>query len=178
MKKVKRAYAINLNLMLEHADQVFKAPVSAWFRYFVTHNLKVTGEERKNTVEAFPPDKAFLEAEQRRFAIQKELGFNTQADFQNASPEAREELERKILDLREECKEAYENEAIIDKNRNEFCDEEIELDLRTIELERVPEFAGTNEQQNWYYWNLLKPLIKDPPQEAEPAAPAKEENKG
>ena len=50
MKKVKRAYAINLNLMLEHADQVFKAPVSAWFRYFVTHNLKVTGEERKTTL--------------------------------------------------------------------------------------------------------------------------------
>lgn len=159
MMKVKRSYAINLNLMLEHADTLFKQPISGRFRYMVSHNLKVTSNERSMVVEAFPPDPAFVEFENRRVGILRELGFNSQQDLDNATPERREELERKILDLREECKAAVEAEDAIDKSRNEFCEEEVELDLRKVRLDDVPEIVGP---EDWRVWNLLLPLVIDP----------------
>jgi nitrogenase subunit NifH len=52
--KVKRSYALDLNAVLANSVNNFEKPISGRFRYMVSNNLKVTGEERKAVIEAFP----------------------------------------------------------------------------------------------------------------------------
>ena len=43
--KVKRSYALDLNAVLANSVNNFEKPISGRFRYMVSNNLKVTGEE-------------------------------------------------------------------------------------------------------------------------------------
>ncbi len=175
MMKVKRGYAITLAYVLANANVFFKDPISSRFRYMVSHNLKIAGEELRQVNEAFPDEPSYREYEARRLAIMRELGFTNNAALRAATPEQREILDRKILDLREECKVAVEAQALIDKNRAEFCDEEIELDLRKVRVEDIPDievpdgiavFPHTQPLDSWGIWHIIEQLSIDPEAEA------------
>lgn len=155
--KVKRAYAVNLNVMLGNAHMYFKEPVNNKFRNFVTHNYEVTENERKEVFTAFPADPGFIEAEELKKQARASI-FKKPGDF--ANPALNKEFEDKCKEIQEDYKAAYEAEATIDKSRDDFCSEEIELGLSKIDLANVPEMIDGPE--GWRVWNLMLPLINDP----------------
>lgn len=156
--KVKRSYALDLNAVLANSVNNFEKPISGRFRYMVSNNLKVTGEERKAVIEAFPDDPAYIEFENRRITMLREAGINSNEDIAKLTDEQRNELEQKVLQLRDECKEAIDAQTEIAKERDKFNEEEVELDLRTVPLSDVPNIIA---QDDWFVWEILRPIVTE-----------------
>lgn len=156
--KVKRSYAIELNNVLSRADQVFKAPITGRFYYMVSYNRKLTEEERKLTLEAFPYDENFVAYESKRIEMLNKAGVYSNADIEKLSPEARSDLEAAVTKWRDDNIDVIKAEEAIDVERNKFLDEDIDLNLKTFTPDELPEIIA---EDNWAVYNILEPLIKE-----------------
>lgn len=155
--KIKRSYAVALNNVLNNADKLFKAPIAGRFYYMVSTNKKATADEVKLTMEAFPYDEKYLEYEQRRINMLNEAGVYRNSDIPNLSEEARKDLEERITKFRDENLDVIKNEEAIDAERAKFMEEEIDLPLRTISIDDLPEIVA---EDNWGVYNVIEPLIE------------------
>lgn len=159
--KVKRKLALELYAVLSQAQNVFGKPITGRFRYAVAVNQKICEEERKMVIEAFPFDPGFIEYDQKRVAILRETGINNQFDLEKLTPEDREALDGRLIKLREEYLSAIQAQENIDKERDEFCKEEIDLELRTIGINDIPEIIASND---WEISQILMQIV-DPNKE-------------
>lgn len=154
--KVTRGYAIELCQVLHNADKLFESPITGRFRYMASYNLKKVDEERRLTLEAYPFDPRYVEFEEKLEAIKREAGgpqkINQMSDVE------KDQLEQRIIALEKEYEDALDAEREMSKGREEFLKEEIELELRTITPDDIPNIVAAN---HWQIWNLIEPLVKD-----------------
>lgn len=149
---VKRSYLLDLQNVLVNADKVFAKPISGRFRYMASLNAKVCGDERDAVMQAFPYDETWIEFERKRVSIIREGGIETNDDLLKLSEEERVALEERVGKLADEYKDAIEAEKELDKARDEFLAEEIEVDLRTTTPDELPEIIAGDD---WNVWNIL-----------------------
>ena len=150
---VKRRYLLQLRSILINADQIFGGPIPCKVRYAFSVNLKRCNEEAREIYEGFPPDAKWVEYETGRKAILHECGIDKDEHLQKLSTEQLNSLEERIKVYAEPYEEAIKAQAEINKAKNETLDEEIEVDLRTVTPDELPNIVVENE--DWQVWNIL-----------------------
>lgn len=156
--KIKRSYAVALNNVLQNARALFKSPIAGRFLYMVSTNKKLVEEEVKLTLEAFPYDQKYTDFENERIKMLNEAGIFQNSDIAKLTDEQRIDLENRVNKLREANADAIKAEEDISVERNKFLDEEIDLPLRTIGIEDVPEIVA---EDNWGIFDILSPIIEE-----------------
>jgi len=150
---VKRGYLLELRNILVNADRIFGGTIPCKVRYAFSVNLKRCNEEAKEIEEGFPPDEKWIEYERGRIAILHEAGINSNEDLKNLSTEQISALEERIKVYAEPYEEAIKAQDEIDKARNETLAEDVEVDLRTVTPDELPNIVA--EHEDWQIWNIL-----------------------
>ena len=157
--KIKRRQVIELNHVLTTTQ--FDLPINGKFRYALTANIKITGDEIKQLNEAFPPCPAFVEFKQKEADIYKLLGVTSQESIDKLEEGKRQDLEEKLIMLRNEYELAIKDQDAINKERIDFSEEEIEIDLKMIKPEDFPNISETNKYFHWDIWNTLSIIVAE-----------------
>ena len=156
-RKLKRRQIIELNHVLTTTK--FDMPINGKFRYALTANTKITGEEITQLNDAFPPCPTFIEFKQKEAELYKVFGV-TSLDHMNTIEEAkRQDIEERIIELRNEYESAIKEQDVINKERIEFAEEEIEIDLKTVKAEDTPNISEDNKYYHWDIWNTLSVIV-------------------
>jgi len=150
---VKRGYLLELRNVLANADRVFGGPIPCKVRYAFSVNMKRCNEEAKEISEGFPNDEKWVEYEQGRISILREAGVNSNADIAKLSKDELAALEERVKVYGEPYEDAIKAQGEIDKAREETLAEEIEVDLRTVTPDELPDIKIENE--DWKVWNVL-----------------------
>lgn len=162
--KLTRRKILDMNLVLMNAEQVFKKPIMGRFYYAVTKNRTITEEERKLTLEAYPYDGKYIEYEQKRDAMLTEAvsnrpeGVTVNQALAMLPVEQKDALQARVNTLMEEYKDAIAEEEVRNVDRNKFLDEEIEVDIRTVSPEEIPEIVAPD---GWSVYSSIDPMIKE-----------------
>lgn len=172
MVTMTRKQLIDLGLVLAQADHIFKQPITGRFYYAATKNRAIAQDEYKITQEAYPESPEIVKYDLRRIALINEVGETIKEGFSNMpvterdaiinspalTPEKKDGLMAKISELDEEFKDALEEFRKTDAQRNEFLAESIEVDLKTVKPEEVPEIV---DGDGWKIYSILDPMIKE-----------------
>jgi len=179
MVTITRRQLIDLGFVLAQAEHIFKQPITGRFYYAATKNKAIAQEEHKLTQEAYPESPDIVKYDQRRVAIINEVGETIKDGFSklpvperdaiiNSSaltPEKRDGLVAKIAELDEEFKDVLEEFRKTDAQRGEFLNETIEVDLKTVKPDDVPEIvedaAKIMNSDGWKIYASLEPMIKE-----------------
>lgn len=157
--KLKRRQVIELNHVLTTTK--FDLPINGKFRYALTANTKITGDEIKQLNEAFPPCPAFIDFKKKEAEIYKSFAVTSQETIDKLEEGKRQDLEEKLIELRGEYDPAIKDQDVINKERIDFSEEEIEIDLKTIKPEDVPNISQDNKYYHWDIWNTLSAIVAE-----------------
>jgi len=155
--KLKRRQVIELNHVLTTTK--FDLPINGKFRYALTANTKITGDEIKQLNEAFPPCPAFIEFKKKEGEIYKSFSVNSQESIDKLEEGKRQDLEEKLIALRGDYDPAIKDQDAINKERIDFSEEEIEIDLKTVKPEDTPNISEDNKYFHWDIWNTLSIIV-------------------
>ena len=161
--KIKREKVLILNNILRQVSRIFKAPISGKFYYTVTRNHQIAEEERKLCFEAYPMDQKYIEYDQKRQAIYLKEGIKNDAQLNEVAMKdavkfnAIQESQRKLA---EEYKDAIDAERQMAATRQEFFDEDIEIDIRTVSGDELPEIDPDAGLNSWNVFMNIEPMVK------------------
>ena len=157
---IKRKTLLELNDVLQQAEQLFAGRITGKFYYAVSRNRIKTDEERKLCFEAYPVDPKYLEYEQKRaevFFNENIINDSMYQTLMESDPEKAAAIQERLRKLHEEYKETIEKEAPVNEQRKEFFNEDVDIDLLTISSELVPNVnAGVN---SWVVYKALEPMV-------------------
>ena len=162
--QITRRKLLDMNMVLMNVEQVFKKPIMGRFYYAVTKNRSITEEERKLTLEAYPYDEKFLEYEQKRDAMLTEAvstrpeGMSVNQALAMLPVDQKDALQARVNTLMEEYKAAIDEETARNVERDKFLDEEIEVDIRTVSPDEIPEIVAAD---GWAVYSAIDPMIKE-----------------
>ena len=162
--QITRRKLLDMNRVLMNADKVFKRPIIGRFYYAVTKNRSTAEEERKLTVEAYPYDEKFLEFERKRDEMLIEA-VSTRPENMSVNQalamlpvDQKDALQARVNTLAEEYKEAIDEENARSEEREKFLDEMIEVDIRTVTPNEIPEIVA---EDGWSVYAAIDPMIKE-----------------
>ncbi len=172
MVTMKRKKLIDLGRVLSQAKQIFKQPIAGRFYYAVTKNFAIAQEELKLTQEAYPDSPDIIAYDTRRNEIINEFGETLAKGFSNMSVIERDAiinspdvdktkkdgLISKLAALDEEFKDVLEEYHKTEAQRNEFLNEDIEVDIKTVTPDEIPELVAGD---GWTIYSDLDPMIKE-----------------
>ena len=150
---VKRKYLLELRSILANANQIFGGTIPSKVRYAFSVNMKRCNEEAKEIEEGFPNDEKWVEYERGRINLLHEAGVNSNADLTNLSTEQLNALEERIKVFAEPYEDAIKAQEEIVKARTDTLNEDVEVDLRTITPDELPDIIIEND--DWQVWNVL-----------------------
>ena len=150
---VKRKYLLELRSILANANQIFGGTIPSKVRYAFSVNMKRCNEEAKEIEEGFPNDEKWGEYERGRINLLHEAGVNSNADLSKLSTEQRNALEERIKVFAEPYEDAIKAQEEIVKARTDTLDEDVEVELRTITPDELPNIIIEND--DWQVWNVL-----------------------
>lgn len=154
MMNVKRNYLIQLKTVLEHPESIFEGPVTGAIRYMVSMNYKVAKEEFDTVLQAFPFDEKYLEFQQKRREYLTSVGVQTDADFLRKDEDTRNAISERLNAIAEEYKDAIDVENELDKERDAFLEQTVDVNLYTIKPNELL-LKTTETSQGWDVWNVL-----------------------
>jgi len=157
--KLTRAKVLELNHIL--ATTNFDMPLSARFRYTVSQNVKITKGELDAINEAFHAPEEINVYNQKRQGIISGAGISTDEEYNALESEPRAALDASLKLLDTEYAELLEEVAELDKERTEFIKEEVDLDLKTINVDDMPNIAEDNQYPHWQIWAILEEIVTD-----------------
>jgi len=157
--KLTRAKVLELNHIL--ATTNFDMPLSARFRYTVSQNVKITKGELDAINEAFQAPEEINVYNQKRQGIISGAGISTDEEYNALESEPRAALDASLKLLDTEYAELLEEVAELDKERTEFIKEEVDLDLKTINVDDMPNIAEDNQYPHWQIWAILEEIVTD-----------------
>ncbi len=157
--KLTREQVYELNHILANTD--FKMPISSRFRYTVTKNIKATKAEIDAINEAFEEPEELSEYNSKRGAILNEFSVNTDEEYKNLEESVRSNLDAKIKELDDEYSELINQLRELDAERLEFLKEEVDIDLKTIKLDDMPDISDDNKYPHWQIWGILELIVED-----------------
>lgn len=161
---IKRRKLLDMNMVLMNAEQIFKKPIVGRFYYAVMKNRNIAEEERKLTLEAYPYNEKFIEYEQKRDAMLTEAvanrpeGVNVNQALAALPADQKDALQARVNALMEEYKEAIDEETARNVDRDKFLDEEIDVDIRTVSPDEIPEIVAPD---GWSVYSAIDPMIKE-----------------
>lgn len=150
---VKRKYLLELRSILANANQIFGGTIPSKVRYAFSVNMKRCNEEAKEIEEGFPNDEKWMEYERGRINLLHEAGINSNADLTNLSTEQLNALEERIKVFAEPYEDAIKAQDEIVKARTDTLNEDVEVELRTITPDELPDIILEND--DWQVWNVL-----------------------
>ena len=150
---VKRGYLLALRNILANADSIFGGKISCRVRYAFSVNMKVCNKEAMEIEEGFPNDEKWMEYERGRIAILHESGIRSNEDLAKLSTEQMNAIEERIKVFAEPYEDAIKAQEEINKARSETLSEDVEVDLRTITPDELPDIIVENG--DWQVWNTL-----------------------
>lgn len=162
--QITRRKLLDMNMVLMNAEQVFRKPIMGRFYYAVTKNRAISEEERKLTLEAYPYDEKFLEYERKRDAMLTEAvstrpeGMSVNQALAMLPADQKDALQARVNTLMEEYKTAIDEENARNVERDKFLDEEIEVDIRTVTPDEIPEIVAAD---GWLVYSSIDPMIKE-----------------
>ena len=151
LMKVKHRYLVGLKNVLERPDDVFEGPVPGAIRYMVSRNYKIAKEEVDSILQEFPIAQEYMEYQGKRTQIFRDAKVETDPQFFALPEEERAEINKRLADLDEEYKDAISAEREMSAAREEFLDQELEVNLYTVK----PDALNLKEPNGWQAWNIL-----------------------
>lgn len=161
---IKRRKLLDMNMVLMNAEQIFKKPIVGRFYYAVMKNRNIAEEERKLTLEAYPYNEKFIEYEQKRDTMLTDAvanrpeGVNVNQALAALPADQKDALQARVNALMEEYKEAIDEETARNVDRDKFLDEEIDVDIRTVSPDEIPEIVAPD---GWSVYSAIDPMIKE-----------------
>ena len=150
---VKRKYLLELRSILANANQIFGGTIPSKVRYAFSVNMKRCNEEAKEIEEGFPNDEKWVEYERGRINLLHEAGVNSNADLSKLSTEQRNALDERTKVFGKQDQDAIKAQEEIVKARTDTLDEDVEVELRTITPDELPNIIIEND--DWQVWNVL-----------------------
>jgi len=157
--KLTRAKVLELNHILSNTN--FEMPISARFRYTLSQNIKVTKVEIDAVNDAFVTPEEFSVYNTKRQAIIAAAGISTDEQYNELEAAPRAELDGKISELDTEYTELLDEVKELESERSEFIKEEVDLDLKTINVDDMPDIAEDNQYPHWQIWGILETIVVD-----------------
>lgn len=157
--KLTRKNVVELDHVLKTTN--YDMPIGARFRYATSSNLKVTGAEIDEINAAFPVPDAFKEYKQKETAVYTEFGVQNVNEIASFEEEKKQAIEAKFDALKEEYADAIDEYQAIEKEKFEFLNETIDINLRTVKVDDVPDIAKDNIYPHWEIWRVLELIVVD-----------------
>lgn len=153
-KKIKELFEVLNNINL------YEMPISSSFRFLVTSNLQLLSNEL-NIIEIVmkdPPE--WLEYKNKRIELLLSFNVKDEESLKNLNDQSRKELEEKMIVLNQEYATIIERMSVMESDRKDFMNMEIEIPLKTVHIDKAPDLAK-NTQNHWGVWNAIKIFFHD-----------------
>ena len=157
--KLTRAKVLELNHILANTN--FEMPISARFRYTLSQNIKVTKVEIDAVNDAFATPEGFSVYNSKRESIITAAGITTDEQYNELEEAPRADLDAKIAALDAEYTELLDEVRELELERSEFIKEEVDMDLKTINVDDMPDIAEDNQYPHWQIWGILETIVVD-----------------
>lgn len=157
--KITRKHVVELDHVLKTTN--FEMPICARFRYATSSNLKKTGAEIDEINAAFPVSDSYNEFMKKQAGIYNEFGVKKIEDINDFEEEKRQELDAKLDSLKEEYADVIEEHNTVQAEKRSFLNEEIDLDLKMVKIDDMPNIAEDNMYPHWEIWRILEVLVTE-----------------
>lgn len=159
--KITRGQLLDLMCILENTN--FDFPQGNRFRYMMSKNLEVCQKEVDEINQAFPPPKKLADYTKKRQGIYKKYSVKNEKEYEILPEETKKSLDAEIKTLDGEHKALFDEIEALDKEKNEFLKEVIEVKLYKLKMDLMPNISQENKYPNWDIWAiLLKYVILEP----------------
>lgn len=157
--KLTRKDVVELDHVLKTTN--YEMPIGARFRYTTSSNLKKTGAEIDEINAAFTIPDQFTKFKEEEAKIYTDFGIKNVADIEALEEEKKQELEAKFDILKEDYADAIEEYNSVEKEKIDFLNETVEIDLKTVKVDDVPDIAEDNIYPHWEIWRVLELIVVD-----------------
>lgn len=153
-KKIKELFSILNNMNL------YEMPITSSFRFMLTENLQILLNEvtKIDTLMKEPPE--ISEYKSKRIDILASLDIRDEESLKNLSEENKLILEERMISLNNEYITVLANIDKLESFRNDFMNEEVDLPLKTIHIDKAPNIS-VDTTNHWGIWNSIKILFHD-----------------
>jgi len=158
--KLTRIQALELHHILDTTK--FDRPISPKFMYAVTKNLKKLKEEIDAINDAFPTPESYNEYRKKEVDLFQSYSVNSDKEYNSLEDERRQELDSKIDALKEEYADVIEEFNSLQKEKSDFVQEDVEIELFQIDFDLIPSIAVEgNQYDDRAIWDRLLLIIKE-----------------
>lgn len=157
--KITRRRIVELNHVLKTTE--FDFPIKAKFRYMLTKNIKTTDDEIKAINEAFPIPDSVITVRNAEVELLRKFGIANPADAQKFEEEKRQAFEEEYSKFTEENASIFEEQRAYDREKMEFLNEEVDIDLKMVVVDDVPDISKNNKYPHWEIWSILETIVTE-----------------
>ena len=157
--KLTRNNVIHINHVLKTTE--FDLPIKAKFRYMVTRNIKISDSEIDDINEAFPVPDSVMEYKEKEAKLLGEYGINSPGEASKFEEEKQQAFDGAFSTLKEENASVVDETSAYEKEKTEFLSEEIDIELKSIDVDLIPDIAEANQYPHWEIWSILEMLVAE-----------------
>lgn len=148
---VKHSYLIQLANILANPGRIFSGECKGTVAYKVYMDRNVAKTYLDGFVQAFPEDPRWVEYMQKHDNVYREANVQTTTQLAALPPEQQAEITEKISAIDAEYKDAIEKNNAIEIERRKTLDEEVEVDLYTVNSADI----SIQGDDAWVIWDVL-----------------------
>ena len=148
---VKHGYLIQIANILEYPERIFGGKCNGSVAYKVYMNRNVAKTYLEGFRQAFPADPQWLEYSRKHDAVYADAHVTTTQELAALPQEKQDEINSAIHAIDEEYKDVIEKEHATEAERRKMLDEDVEVDLYTVDPDEI-EISG---QDAWQLWAIL-----------------------
>jgi len=141
----------------------FDAPIHSKFRYVASKNVRTTKSEMDEINAAFPPPEELPKFQKERVDLFNKYKVKNDAEYKELPKEIKEELDKDLGTLDEKYKDVREEVSALDKEKNDFLDDNIEISLYKINIDFIPNISAQqqNKLNGWEIWSVIERIIEE-----------------
>ena len=141
----------------------FDAPIQSKFRYAASKNVKATKSEMDEINAAFPSPEELPKYQQERVELFAKYKVKNDIEYNELAKEIKEELDKELGTLDEKYKDLREEVSALDKEKNDFLDEPVDISLYKVDIDYIPNISGhqQNKLNGWEIWAVIEKMIEE-----------------
>lgn len=153
-KKIKELFSILNNMNL------YEMPISSSFRFMLTENLQILLNEVTKIDDLMKEPPEITDYKSKKIELFVALNIKDEESLKNLSEENKKILEEQMISLNAQYAEVLANIDKLEVFRKDFMDEETELPLKIIHIDKAPNISK-DIVNHWAIWNSIKILFHD-----------------
>ena len=155
--RLKRNQIFDLNGVLSGIDFGKKLP--SRFRFMLHSNVELTKGEVEATNQTFADSDEIVSLREARIKIMESYGIKDESEASGMDRSELDKMNAEIKVLMDANQDVIEETEEMYRERDAFMIEDVDIALKQVDIDHVPEIPIIDGVNHWSIWNAIKPVI-------------------